>query len=396
MGFSIRQPGTAFLVALAALGSASVHIVLPSIPSTARDLETTTAAVQASLTAFTIFMAFGQLVYGPVSDRIGRRRPLLFGLSIYVVGSILCTFASSPTMLIVGRMLQGAGGCAGVVLSRAIVRDMYQGSRAVRALAHVSMGVSIAPILSPLLGGQIDVWFGWRTSFGFLGAAGLLTLMAAFLMKETQQRRGGGATALSILGDFALLLRIPAFRGAVASFACSALAFFTFITAAPVIMLVHLHYDAAEYGLFYMAVPVGFLTGSVIASRLATIMDVRRQIALSVVAASLAALAQPLWIWIYGPSAWALFVPFSVLILAQGVGWSAIMGLALSADPTRAGSASGLLGFSQMASASVATQIAGLLGSGSALLLSLLVLGFSLAAMVLFLAVSRVTPVGQG
>jgi DHA1 family bicyclomycin/chloramphenicol resistance-like MFS transporter len=383
-----RRPGTVYLVALAALGSSSVHIVLPSIPSTARDLGTSTATIQATLTAFTLMMAVGPLIYGPVSDRLGRLKPLFFGLGIFLLGCTLCAAATSTPMLVAGRMLQGAGGCAGVVIARAMIRDLYDAQRAVRMLANVTMGVSISPILSPLLGGQIDELVGWRGSFIFLATVCVIVLAASLHLAETRPASTRSVASRSVLSDFIGLFRIPVFWRCMGGFALAAFAFFVFITTVPVIMAVKLGYTPGDYGLYYMMVPGSFLMGNMLGKRFARSLTMWRQVVVSFTLAVASGVLMVVWVGIDGPSPWSLFVPFALVNLSQGTGWPALTNLVLSADPARTGSASGLFGFTQMASASVSTLVSGLLGPESALPLAVLVAACAIGS-ALFLVQGR-------
>jgi DHA1 family bicyclomycin/chloramphenicol resistance-like MFS transporter len=388
-----RSPAIPLLVVLAAVGPLSIHIVLPSIPSTARDLAVPTAAIQASLTVFVVMMAVGQLVYGPLSDRWGRRRPLLFGLVLYLAGCIACALARDATMLQIGRLLQGMGGCAGVVLARAMVRDLHDGDGATKALSHIAIGVSFAPIVAPILGGQIDVWFGWRASFAILGVAALLILTFVWPVQETLRTARPSNGFAGVFRDLLALLRIRRFSVLLGSLAASSVAFFIFITSAPVLMLEGLGYGPDEYGLFYLSVPFSFMAGNFVGGRTAARFGPHRQIVISVVAAAVAAAGSPVWIQLDGASALALFGPFALLTLAQGFAWPAVMGLALGAEPTRAGSASGLLGFTQMTSAAIATLVAGLFGAASAFAFSLTVAAFAIVAALAYLLGSARRPV---
>src|SRR5215468_12246592 len=170
-------PVTALLTALVALGPISTDLYLPSLPSLARYFAVGVDDIQLTLSVFLVGLATAQLVYGPLSDRFGRRPVLLVGLAIYVVASIVCMLSPSVPVLVVARFVQAVGACVGPVLGRAIVRDVHGREGAARVLAYMSAAMALAPAIGPILGGFLEEWFGWRANFlalvcyGILGAA---------------------------------------------------------------------------------------------------------------------------------------------------------------------------------------------------------------------------------
>src|SRR3954468_11580307 len=175
-------PGmTALLGMLSAFAPMSVDMYLPALPSMTQALGAGPGLVQLTLSAFFLGFALGQLVYGPLSDRYGRRRPLLAGLLLYTVASLLCAVTPSIWTLILARLLQGLGACAGPVLARAVVRDLYDRDRAARMLSLLFLVLSAAPLLAPTIGGQILIWVGWRAIFLLLTLFGVVSLVSAAL-----------------------------------------------------------------------------------------------------------------------------------------------------------------------------------------------------------------------
>src|SRR4030081_2612988 len=189
------------LAALAATGTLATNILLPSLPQMAVSLSVSSAAVSSAITVFLAVFAFGQLVVGPVSDRYGRRWPVLTGFAVFFAGSIWCALASDLPSLLTGRIIQAAGACATSVLSRAIARDLFSGAALGRAMALIMIAMAAAPGFSPLLGGALDHAFGWRSEFVFVG------IFAAL-----------GAIAYgAVLGETHRSTRIPLNPGAIAS-----------------------------------------------------------------------------------------------------------------------------------------------------------------------------------
>jgi len=172
-----RRSPLALLVLVTAIAPAALHMLVPSLPLLATVFDAPAANVQLVLTLFLAGIATGQLVYGPVSDRLGRRPVLIAGLLLFLVGTVLCGLAWSLPVLIVGRVLQAGGGCAGMVLGRAIVRDLFDRERSASAIATITMAMSLAPSISPAIGAYLAEWVGWRADFALLGAVGAAVLV---------------------------------------------------------------------------------------------------------------------------------------------------------------------------------------------------------------------------
>src|SRR5712672_3093407 len=171
----------AVLAALAATGTLATNILLPSLPQMATSLNVSSAAVTSAITVFLAVFALGQLVVGPISDRYGRRWPVLTGFAVFCAGSIWCGLATDLPGLLVGRVIQATGACSTSVLSRAIARDLFSGAALGRAMALIMIAMAAAPGFSPLLGGALDYTFGWRSEFAFVGifaATGAITYAA--------------------------------------------------------------------------------------------------------------------------------------------------------------------------------------------------------------------------
>ncbi|MEH2532470.1 MFS family permease [Bradyrhizobium sp. AZCC 1588] len=168
----------AVLAALASMGTLATNIMLPSLPQMAISLNVTSAAVTSAITVFLFVFAFGQLLVGPISDRYGRRWPVLVGFAVFFGGSVWCGLASDLPNLLIGRVLQASGACATSVLSRAIARDMFSGAVLARAMALIMIAMSVAPGFSPLLGGALDHTFGWRSEFALVAVFAVVGAIA--------------------------------------------------------------------------------------------------------------------------------------------------------------------------------------------------------------------------
>src|ERR1700704_228179 len=206
-------PSLVLLSAVTALGFCALHMVVPALPLLVPVFDDSPARVQLVLTLYLAGIAAGQLVYGPLSDRFGRRPVLIAGLALFLVGTLLCAAAWSLTALIIGRLLQALGACAGIVLARAIIRDVYDREAAARGLALVMMAMSLAPAVSPAFGAYLAEWFDWRAIFVLLGALGAIVFAATVTRLAETNRHPASLDFAGMARSYALLLRSPGFGG---------------------------------------------------------------------------------------------------------------------------------------------------------------------------------------
>src|SRR5580704_13052292 len=218
------------LVALTACGTMGMHVIIPALPATARALDMSISTTQLTITLYLIGLAIGQLLYGPVSDRFGRRPVLLGGLALFTLAGIATTVAPNAWTLVVARILQSIGACSGLVLGRAIVRDSAAPDRAAARLAMLTLVMSAAPAIAPVLGGYATAWFGWRAAFALLAVIGAVTLgFAVLLLPETGAVQSSSRASM-LLGSLRLL-RSRAFRGYIIGGACTTTSFYAFMAA---------------------------------------------------------------------------------------------------------------------------------------------------------------------
>lgn len=238
---------------LTAFAPLSIDLYLPSLPTIAAEFQTDTAAVQQTLAVFFIGLAVGQALYGPLSDRLGRRRPLIFGCALYTLASIGCAYAMSVESLVLLRLVQALGGCAGIVISRSIVRDLFDEHESARMYSFLMLVMGVAPITAPLLGGQILVYFGWRANFLTLAGYGLICLMLAiFSIKESlPEARRTRHNPLQVLGVYGSLLVDPRFITFALAGGLATSAMFAYISGSPFVFI-ELHGVAPEqFGLLF-------------------------------------------------------------------------------------------------------------------------------------------------
>ena len=389
-----RRPGPPLLLlaAVSALAPSALHMLVPSMPRLAAVFAAPIGAVQLVLTLFLAGIAAGQLVYGPLSDRFGRRPVLLAGLAVFLCGTALCGVAWSLPALIIGRVLQAIGGCAGMVLGRAIVRDVFDRERAASAIAMIAMAMTLAPSLSPAIGAYLTEWFGWRANFVLLAAFGSAVLILAARMLRETRPDAAPLSPRGIADSLGALLRSPAFLGYASATAFTSASWFAFLAIAPYFLSDLLHQPPSTYGLMILLPMAGYFIGNAGAIRFAVRLGSTRLfvLGLAVSLASGVLLAQ----WSLGEklTAWALFVPMALSSVGNGLSQPAGLAAALSVNPRIAGTASGLLGASQMAVAALGTLLVGQLPRESALWMVVVVGGCLALALVCGLLAVRASP----
>jgi len=375
------RPTLAILIGLAAIGPLAQSILIPSMPGLQRVFETDYATVQYLLTLSLLGIALAQLVYGPVSDRYGRRPVLLVGGLIFLAGSVACIFAPDIETLIALRLVQAVGGCAGIVLASAILRDLYERERVASMLAYVIMGMVVAPMIAPTIGGILEEWIGWWANFVFVGIMGAIILgFALSTFHETNHARLPLANPLDIGRAFGRLLAVPAFLSYAVVNAFSLAMFFGFLAGAPYVMIELMGRSPSEYGLYFMLVSGAFMAGNFISARVSPRFGIDRMIWAGTSLTLLGMMALFVVAALNRLTPGLLFGLPTLMALGNGLTMANGMAGAVSVNPRAAGTAAGLVGFMQMFLAAVASFIVGVLIDDNAMpLVSVMLISASLA-----------------
>lgn len=356
------SPPIWILVAATATGPLALNIFVPSMPGLVRVFDTDYATIQLTLTLYLVGVAVAQLAYGPLSDRFGRRPILLAGLAVYAASSLLCAFAWSVETLIIGRVLQAVGGCAGMVLGRAIVRDVFQRDRAASVIALVTMAMAVAPAMAPALGGFLESAFGWHSTFLVPMAMGVIVLLAAIArLNETNLTPIPRIDLPSMLRSYGELLGSRAFLGYAGNTAMSVGAFFAFLAGGPYVVIEILHRPPSEYGLYFVLISGGYMLGNFAASRLSQRLGVDRMIPLGVLISTVGGVAGVGLLLAGVVTTATVFLPMMLVAVGNGISQPNGIAGAVSVNPRIAGAASGLMGFGQMATGALFTVVVGLL-----------------------------------
>lgn len=383
-------PPIALLVAITGLGPFTMQIIIPCLPGMAVALAVPYGTIQLALTLFLLGVAAGQLFYGPLSDRFGRKPLLLGGLGLFLLGTLGAAVAPDAGSLIAARVLQAVGSCAGLVLGRAMIRDSYPRERSASVMGYVSTAMAVAPMIAPLLGSLLAEHYGWRATMlaCLVFGAALLPLVWA-RMPETLAQPAALSGIGGALRAYAQLLRLPLFRAYAAVTTFSTAVFFAFAAGGPVVVIGGLGHGATTYGAAMMLISVAWMSGTFTSARLVGRHGLDRMMrigtAVTLAGGVLAILVQTL----LPPHILAFFLPMAVVALGNGMTQPNAIAAAVSVRPQLAGTASGLVGALQMGAGAAMTLAAGWTETGSGLATALAMFAGGLGALAGLVAVRR-------
>lgn len=362
------------LTGASSLGIVASTIYVPSVPAIARAFDTTIARVQFTFVGYLLAFAISMLVLGPLSDRFGRRRTVLCGLALSAVSSLLCAASTSIEMLIAARILQGIGACAGMVVGRALTREIWGPAAAAQVIAGRAIAATVMQACAPVLGGYLQQWFGWRANFA---AVAVLACFAMVLMIRYVPDRGVGPFARStgegMLASYRTLIGARRFLGYTLAAAGAHAGFHIFAAGGPAVLIGSFGISPERYGYYAALPPLGFLVGSFFSNRLTGRLGVNGLITIGTTVLIPAGFFMVLLALLHVAGPFAVIGPMIFVCCGSGLITPNAAAGSLGVNPRIAGAASGLGSFIQMGGAATATAALSLGRSGSPLALAIVI-----------------------
>jgi len=373
------------LGALTALGPLSIDAYLPALPQLAAELNATALSAQLTITSCLVGLGVGQLVGGPVSDAFGRRRPLLFGLGLYLITSLLCAGATSIGIMVALRFLQGIGGAIGIVIANAVVRDRYSGDAAGRLFSRLLLIAGLAPVFAPIVGGQVLRFATWPWIFIALAAlAAVMMAAVAFALPETlptERRQGGGLQAVG--PNFALLLSNRVFVGYMMACGFSFSAMFDYIAGSSFVLQDIHGFSPQAYSVVFGLNAMGLVGAAQVSGRIVHRVGPRTLLGVGVAGSAIGGLVVLLSV-LAGHGLILLLAGMFVVVTSVGLVMPNSMALALQNNGEVAGSAAALMGLAMYFTGALSAPLAGIAGSTNALPMAISIASLGAAALVSF------------
>lgn len=383
---------TVLLAVLVSMGPLSTDMYLPSLPWIARDLNASDADTQLTLSIFLIGFAGGQIIYGPISDRFGRKPVLLTGLGLFIFATALCATTQSIEFLIGARFCQALGACAAVVIARAIVRDLFAAERAARIMSFMGALMGAVPAVAPVLGGVLQAAFGWRSSFIAVVVIGVAIVIAVVvLLPETNRFRGQTPRTFGgLFASFGILLRHSDYRRYVLSTGFCFGGLFAFISGSSFLFQGYYGFSALQFGFVFAVAVLGYIAGTLLGARVTTRRGIDRTLSLGAWILIIGGLGMLALVQLEPPRFWHVLAPMTVYMAGVGLTLPQAMAGALTPFPERAGAASSLLGFCQMGFAALVGILVGQTLEHGPLALGVAIAGLSLLNFIVILIKKKV------
>jgi DHA1 family bicyclomycin/chloramphenicol resistance-like MFS transporter len=364
-----KAPGWYLLAVLSLLmgfASISTDLYLPAMPAMSRSLHADTGLIEWTISGYLIGFSFGQLLWGPLGDRYGRRRSVAEGLVLFVIGSAGCALSQSVSMMISWRLVQALGACASVALARAMVRDLYEGNRAAQMLSTLMTVMAIAPLVGPLAGGQILTLAGWRAIFWTLVGIGTLTFLVLFTIPETlpvvRRNRESLVHAMLHYGEFLGYRRLLGYAGAGGFLFAGT---FAYVAGTPFVYITYYHVRPELYGLLFGLGTIGVMVANLLNSWLVPRFGYNRMLLVGTIIAAGASLGTALAASTGQGGLWGLVVPLFVFVATCGLIIANSITGALADFPERAGAVSALIGAVQYGGGIIGSGLVGALANGT-------------------------------
>ncbi|MEO7960004.1 MAG: Bcr/CflA family multidrug efflux MFS transporter [Ginsengibacter sp.] len=380
------------LGSLSAIGPFSIDMYLPGFTAIAEDLHTTTAHVSLSLSSFFIGISLGQLFYGPLLDKFGRRKPLYFGLIMYILASLGCALSKSADALIAIRFLQAFGGCAGMVAARAMVRDFFEVNEIAKVFSLLMLVIAVSPIIAPTTGGYVTALFGWQSIFIILAAIGVLTLAAVFFGLPPT-REGDKSISLMprpILTGFWQILKHPQFYTYAFTGAIAAAGLYAYIAGSPHVFMELYHVTGKQYGWIFAIIAGGLITSSqintVLLKKYSSEQIIRIALFLQVVAGISLFAGSMLHLAGLFTSIFLIFIFLS----CQGFIFPNSTALSIAPFTTNAGRASALMGAIQLGIGAFTSALVSILHNQTALPMAGVMAACAICSFIILLAGGRI------
>ncbi|MDB5192335.1 MAG: drug resistance transporter, Bcr/CflA subfamily [Segetibacter sp.] len=377
---------------LTSIGPFSIDMYLPGFPAIAADLNTTVAQVSLSLSSFFIGISFGQLLYGPLLDRFGRKRPLYFGLTVYLLASIGCAFVTSVDALIALRLVQALGGCAGMVASRAMVRDIFPVEENAKIFSLLMLVIGVSPIIAPTLGGYVTAAFGWHYVFVVLTvmAAVILTAVHFYLPESRKPDLSISLKPKPILTGFLGVLKVPQFYTYALTGSLASAGLYAYISGSPYVFMELFKVTEKQYGWIFALIALGLILSSQINSVLLRNYKSEQIIKVALFCQSLTGLALLLGTWLDFLEIFSTIFLIFIFLCCQGFTFPNTSALSLAPFSKNAGSASAVMGGIQMTIGALASAAVSLLNNHTAFPMTGVMAGCAISSFAILMVGSKI------
>ena len=379
---------------LTAFGPLSMDMYLPSLPTVADDFGSTASLAQLSITSCLIGLALGQLVFGPLSDIVGRKKPLIITVTIYTIVSLLCYFSPGIWLFIILRFIQGTAAASGIVIARAASRDMYSGKELTKFMALLALVNGAAPILAPLFGGVILNWFTWRTIFVFLAMIGLVMLISvSFTLPETlphEHRKQGDL--IETLKTFGLLLKDKVFMGIALSQAFVVMSMFAYIAGSPFVLQNIYGVSPQQFSVIFAVNGLGIIIAAQLTGKLSSTIEEIDLLKAGVIMSFIGSLLL-IVVVMFSLPIWAILPALFLVVSSAGVVNTTSFSLGMQRQGEVAGSASAFLGILPFGGGALVSPFVGIMGESTMIPLGIVILICSTMALIIYTLLLKHNPI---